>query len=94
MTWRDETHRCNGVTPPHVHFAPMQPSPRGQSQQAPGSGVHLSDDQGSRVPKRSHKVTMPYALERYMSQSVKEEPWNNVFEFYTRDGERDVGGNV
>ena len=37
---------------------------------------------------------MPYALERYMSQSVKEEPWNNVFKFYTRDREKDVDGNV
>ena len=36
-----------------------------------------------------------YALERYMSQSVKEESWNNVFGFYyTRGGDGDASGNA
>ena len=85
--WQDGVHRCDNYVSPQAHPTSSPTSLGGHAQQTRRGNGPPEGTLGDITPKRSRKHKMPYALESYLSQSVKEEAWNNVFGFYTRGGE-------
>lgn len=90
--WQEGVHRCIIHVPPQVHPNHAPTTSGGLTPHPLNNNAHPSEVQGYRPGTCACKPKIPYALESYLGQSVKEEPWNNVFGFNPRGGER-TGGN-
>jgi hypothetical protein len=86
--WRDRVHRCDEpILPQNPHGTSTA---EGGDQHRPGGIAHPSLTRSTRMPTPPRETSTSYALDRYLNQSVKDEPWKDVFGFYTRRTE-DVG---
>lgn len=84
--WEDEAHDRNSFTLPQGHHNKTLPPPGGLPSRPPITNGHPPRSRGNVIPKPLRKAKVPYALESYLNQSIREEPWNNVSGFYPRGG--------
>ena len=83
--WQDKVQRCDRSLSRQAHPTDSPTFIGEDAQMTPRDNVHPPGAQGNRTPESPHKPKMPYALESYLSQSIKEEAWNNLFGFFTRE---------